>query len=365
MVTLPPTMKASAMERLSAGSLQQHPKGEQGIVASELSTPAPLRVLFVTNMYPHAEDPASGTFVMHQAQQLRKMGHRVDVFHFLGYRSRLNYLKSAFDVLSLTRGCPYDVVHAHYGLSGFPALFRHNIPLVVTLHGGDALIGTVQPLISRSVCLLADAVIVVSNGIAKKIPGTVIPCGIDFELFKPHERGAARRRLGLAMNRRYVLFPFDPKRKVKRYDLARAACDRLAGRGTDLLVVSGVKNDEMPWYYSAADVMLLCSYSEGSPTSVKEALACNLPVVSTNVGDVTDIMSGIQGCTICERNDAVSLATAIESVLSRPTDVPFESRSAMHRYDQQSIAASIVAVYRDVIKRRSSTPRHSLATGRS
>ena len=344
------------------GACFEVPKHGAETPGENSSVPNSLKVLFVTNMYPHAEDPASGTFVMHQAEQLRKMGHRVDVLHFLGYRSRLNYLKSAFDVFSRTRESNYDVVHAHYGLSGFPALFRHKVPLVVTLHGGDVLIGTVQRLISRIVSSLADGVIVVSKGIAKKVPGIVIPCGIDFELFKPRERAEARSRLGLSMNRRYVLFPFDPKRKVKRYDLATAACERLTD--TDLLVVSGVRNDEMSWYYSAADVMLLCSYSEGSPTSVKEALACNLPVVSTNVGDVAEIMAGIQGCTICGTNDPVSLATALESVLRRPTDVPFESRSAMRRYDQQEIAASIVNVYKDAIKRRSGGPRPFLLADR-
>jgi glycosyltransferase involved in cell wall biosynthesis len=342
-----------------AGTLDVPKHGSERIGEdSSVSNSPYIKVLFVTNMYPHAEDPASGTFVMQQVQQLRKMGHRVDVLHFLGYRSRMNYLKAAFNVLSRTRECHYDLVHAHYGLSGLPALFvRGKIPLVVTLHGSDTLIGVVQPLISRGVCWLADGVIVVSRGIQKKIPGTVIPCGIDLAFFKPHDRAEARHRLGLSMTRRYVLFPFDPKRTIKRYDLARDACERLTDRNIELLVVSGVSNDEMPWYYSAADVMLLCSYSEGSPTSVKEALACNLPVVSVNVGDVAEIMAGIQGCVIAPTNDAESLTTALESVLNRATDAPFESRSAMRRYDQQDIAAAIVSVYRDVIERRTGTPR--------
>lgn len=90
---------------------------------------------------------------------------------------------------------------------------------------------------------------------------------------------------------------------MKRYDLATAAVDRLALKANDveLLVVAGVKNALMPWYYSAADAMLLCSDSEGSPTFVKEAFACNLPVVSTDVGDVSEIMRGIKG-----RGDLIS-----------------------------------------------------------
>src|SRR2546428_14023320 len=136
-----------------------------------------LKVVFVTNMSPHEEDPASGAFVMQQAKQLRKIGHCVDVFHFLGYRSRLKYLTSAIDVFARTHKASYDIVHAHYGLSGFPSLFRYRTPLVITLHGSDALIGKIQPFISKMVCSLADAVIVVSKAIAAKIPGEIIPCG--------------------------------------------------------------------------------------------------------------------------------------------------------------------------------------------
>jgi teichuronic acid biosynthesis glycosyltransferase TuaC len=107
----------------------------------------------------------------------------------------------------------------------------------------------------------------------------------------------------------------------------------------------------MPWYYSAADVMLLCSESEGSPTSVKEALACNLPVVSTDVGDVREIMDGIDGCEICAAN-VECLAQGLKRVLSRRIDKPFESRLSMRRYDQSQVVAAIVKVYERVIHDR-------------
>jgi teichuronic acid biosynthesis glycosyltransferase TuaC len=102
----------------------------------------------------------------------------------------------------------------------------------------------------------------------------------------------------------------------------------------ELLTVSKIPNPEMPWYYSAADAMILCSDSEGSPTSVKEALACDLPVVSTNVGDVREIMDGIAGVEIVDKTPG-ALAEALKRVLYPRADFVFNSRSAMQRYSQQ------------------------------
>jgi len=313
-----------------------------------------LNILFVTNMYPHDGQPGSGAFVRQQAEYLQKLGHRVDVLRIAGDKSRLRYLTSAATVFAQTRKTPYDVVHAHYGLSAFPALFRHHSPLVVTLHGSDALVGRIQPAISRVVCSLADAVIVVSKSIAARIPGEVIPCGTDLELFKPMGRAAARARLGLPSRTRFVLFPFDPARTIKRYELARASVEALGDRDVQLLTVSGVRNEEMPFYYSAADVMILCSRSEGSPTSVKEALACNLPVVSTDVGDVREITNGIDGCHICEPS-AQSLAEGLRRVFARNN--PFDGRRSMERYDQRRTVTSIVEVYERVIRNRMAARR--------
>lgn len=319
-------------------------------------SPRPLKVLFVTNMYPDRNNPGSGAFVHQQAEHLRKAGHEIDILHVDGKRSRTKYLTSPIEVFRRTWATRYDIVHAHYGLSGVPSLFRYSAPLVITLHGSDALVGVLQPFISRAVCSLADAVIAVSKSISARIPGKVIPCGIDLGVFTPRDRKAARARLGLQADRKLVLFPFDPARKVKRYNLAEAAVNELADPKVQLLAVSKKRNDEMPWYYSAADAMILCSRSEGSPTSVKEALACNLPVVSTDVGDVREIMAGVDGCEICEPAPG-ALAHGLRRVLDRGTNALVESRSRMARYDHARVAAAIEDVYQSVIHHHRNSPQ--------
>jgi glycosyltransferase involved in cell wall biosynthesis len=193
-------------------------------------------------------------------------------------------------------------------------------------------------------------VIVVSKQIASVIPGDVIPCGVDLEVFKPRNQAEARAYLGLPEKRRIILFPFDPRRKIKRYDLARAAIDRLASNGHDieLLVVNGVKNDLMPFYYNAVDALILCSDSEGSPTTVKEALACNIPVICTNVGDLDELARKIPGIYICNK-DEEALARKIDYVLCNENNVNFDGYSAMRPYEQGHLAMSIISVYERVL----------------
>ena len=309
-----------------------------------------MRVLIVTNMYPHERDRAWGTFVKQQVEALRSAGQIVDVLHIQGHKSTLRYITAALEVFARTRRTSYDIVHAHYGLSGVPALFRLNAPLVVTVHGSDALRGIIQPVVTRFVCMFADAVIVVSKEIQTIIPGQIIPCGIDLKRFRPGDRAAARARLGLPTDRRFVLFPYDRSRKVKRYELAAAAIAHLQDETVECLSVSGISNEEMPWYYQSADALLLCSESEGSPTSVKEALACNIPIVSTNVGDVAEVLKDIAGCELCEPV-AESLAAGLRRVLYREGQ-SFQSRAAVRKYDHKQVANAILTVYNGVIQGR-------------
>jgi glycosyltransferase involved in cell wall biosynthesis len=220
------------------------------------------------------------------------------------------------------------------------------------LHGSDVLGSKLESLCSRGISRVADAVIVVSEEMRRRIPGIVIPCGVDLDVFKPYNRAEARARLGWPQDRYLILFPFDPARLVKRYDLAKAAVAQLVEEGVDatLVTVSSVANREMPWYYSAADVMLLCSDREGSPTSVKEALACNLPVVTTDVGDVRELLSGIAGIRICTQ-EVGTIARNLREVRETARSGKFEGRVAMARYDQAIIVEKIVSVYTDVLCR--------------
>jgi glycosyltransferase involved in cell wall biosynthesis len=311
-----------------------------------------MKILCVTNVYPSPQRPGKGGFVYQQVEQLRRFGHTVDVIDILGFKSKMNYLWCTLDVMRMTSAVAYDIVHAHYGYSAYPAMFRLRAPLVITLHGSDVLGAILERLCTRAVSHFADAVIVVSEEMRRRIPGFVIPCGVDLSVFKPYDRDEARARLRWPKDRHIVLFPFDPARCEKRHDLARASVERLVKEGIDaeLMTVFNVANGEMPWCYSAADAMLLCSDREGSPTSVKEALACNLPVVATEVGDVGELLSGVAGTRIAPP-DAGAIARSLREVFDWSRSNEFSGRAAMARYDQALTVEKIVGVYTEVLSK--------------
>jgi teichuronic acid biosynthesis glycosyltransferase TuaC len=323
-----------------------------------------MRILCVTNMYPSNERPGYGAFVFQQVEQLRKIGHVVDVLSIQGFKSKASYLKAAWQIMRATSNTRYDIVHAHYGYSAFSALIRRHAPLVITLHGSDVLGGIIERVLTKGIIRFADAVIVVSEEMRRRVPGVVIPCGVDLTLFRPLNRDEARARLGWPKDRRIILFPFDPARPVKRYDLAIAAVARLVHQGVDaeLVVVFNVANCEMPWFYSAADAMLLCSDREGSPTSVKEALACNLPVVATNVGDISALLGGVAGTRICSQ-EVEALAHGLRYVVEATRREKFKGRAAMSRYDQGVTIQRVVEVYNETLRRFSARTPKSPARG--
>jgi glycosyltransferase involved in cell wall biosynthesis len=182
------------------------------------------------------------------------------------------------------------------------------------------------------------------------VPGTVIPCGVDLNVFRPYNRDEARLHLGWPKDKYLILFPFDPARLLKRYDLVKAAVEQVVKEGIDAEVVTvfGMANHHMPCYYSAADAMILCSDHEGSPTSVKEALACNLPVVATDVGDVREILSGVEGSWICAQ-EVGDIARHLRAALEVSRSGQFEGRIAMARYDQVLTIEKIIDVYNHAI----------------
>jgi glycosyltransferase involved in cell wall biosynthesis len=197
----------------------------------------------------------------------------------------------------------YDLLHANYGLTAPPAVLQPNLPVVLSLWGSD-LMGQFGE-VSKQCAKLADEVIVMNDAMAAKLDcdSHVVPHGIDTERFHPISREDARDEIGWDQDERYVLFPYPPSRKVKDHPRAErvmgAVSERFDGDVT-LRTMSDVDHDRVYLYMNAADVLLLTSRREGSPNTVKEALACNLPVVSTDVGDVRTQLDGVSPSAVCD-----------------------------------------------------------------
>ena len=195
------------------------------------------RVLVVTNLWPTQAEPGYGSFVNAQMDSLRPLGVEYDVVFVNGRESRLNYLRGVFAVRRRVQAQRYDLIHAHFGLSGWVARFQGRSPLVVSFMGDDVLgrpdrdgritaVGRLFQVSARVLARRADAVIVKSRQMKDRLgleSAHVIPNGIDLDLFAPIDRPAACSVLGLDPTRKYVIFPYDRSLAVKRFDLIEQA----------------------------------------------------------------------------------------------------------------------------------------------
>jgi glycosyltransferase involved in cell wall biosynthesis len=252
-----------------------------------------MRALIVTSMWPSREAPARGAFVRDQVDALRALGGvEIEVFAF----PPKGYARAARDLRRRYRGARFDVVHAHFGLTAWPALAARGAARVVTLHGTD-LRHPRSRRITRAVLPRYDLVAAVSPELAREVPGAgvrrrvpVLPCGVALDRFRRIPREEARTRLGLDPGGRYLLFPADPARPAKRPDRAR---ELAAATGAHLLCLGGVDPSEVPSFVNA---------DEGFGLAVLEALACDVPVLATPVGNHPAALDGVAG-TLCAPYD--------------------------------------------------------------
>ena len=315
-----------------------------------------MRVLVVTNMYPTEEEPFFGSFVKEQVDDVRSLGIDVDVYDFDGRRRKSAYAKAAVAVARLAHTGRYDLVHAHYGLSGAVAMVQRRLPVVTTFHGSDTGYKRWQREVSRVVAR-ATVPILVDAAAAPRIgvrAAPLIPCGVDLQRFAPRDRDAAREELGLDPNRRYALFPSNPAKRVKRYDVFEAAVSAARRRlpALDSITLAGYTRDQVALAMNAGDVVVLTSDSEGSPVVVKEALACETPVVSVDVGDVRATISRLPGCSIRARRPEDLADGIVEALESARTGL---LRRRAERYGGETAAHRTVALYRTVLRQRGLT----------
>jgi teichuronic acid biosynthesis glycosyltransferase TuaC len=329
-----------------------------------------MRVLAVTNMLPTPETPTAGTFVAEQIKGLRELGVEVDVIlinrarngmrTYVGMPSRLRQ--------NMQRVRP-DLIHVMYGgvMAAQVTRSSKGTPTVVTFHGSDLLgehlsgprrkfLAGLGVLASWKAAQQATRVIVVSAALRAALPRSiaahkisVIPCGIDLNRFQPMDRQRCRALLGWDNATFHVLFPSNGGDPVKRPELAEAAVsilNRALGVRAQIQYLRGVPPEDVPIWLNASDVIIMTSRHEGSPTVIKEALACNLPVVSVDVGDVWERIQGIDGCHLAH-NHPHDLAAKLLSVHSRKSNV--RGRERVSELSIGRIAERLIAVYSDML----------------
>lgn len=309
----------------------------------------------MTSTYPTPARPALGGFVRDQVESLRAV-EGLDLELFVFEPGGLNYLRAARDLRRRYAGERFDVVHAHYGLNGWSALAVRGAPRIVTFHGTDLAHPVVGPL-SRALVRLVDVPAPVSASLARLersgLPGAgtrrraaVLPCGVDTDRFAPRDRREARARLDLDPDGLYLLFPADPRRPEKRHDRARALAE---AAGAELLTYGAAPPERVPDMVNAANAVLATSEREGFGLAPLEALACDVPVLATDVGIAPLVLRGLAGA-LCAPFDTGAWLRALTPHLDHP-DPRIEGRARAALFDRNRMAARVFEAYRDVAGR--------------
>ena len=310
-----------------------------------------MRVLVVTNLWPTPEAPARGGFVRDQVDALERIdGLDVELFTFgIGTRE---YLKAAREVRRRYGDERFDVVHAHYGLCGWTALGIRGAPHVVTFHGTDLAHPVVRRL-SRALVRLIELPAPVSAGLARrdlprgahgmKGPVAVLPCGVNMDRFRPIERAEARQQLGLDPQAPLLLFPADPARPAKRYDRARQIAD---DAGVNLIAYENRHPDEIPLMINAANAVIAPTDREGFGLAPLEALACDVPILTTDVGVARLVLRGIEG-TLAAPFDRSAWRRALAPHLAAE-DPRVDGRARAALFDRNRLAERVFRAYQDL-----------------
>ena len=340
-----------------------------------------MRVLMICPELPRSDRPGSMAPTARQIASIRELGVEVDVVDMRGI-PKLKYLQALPKIRRLAK--QVDRIHAHFGYCGWLAKFatlgmRQRPPLVMSFMGDDLLGSPMNAagdlewfsrLMVRANIRLAprcDRVIVKSAEMARVIaptPCTVIPNGVDVDAFKPICRDVAREQLGWNAAGRYVLFPGDPNNPRKGYQLATEAVE-VAQRDSEIQIqlvpLWGVAPGQVAIYMNACDAMLMTSLIEGSPNVVKEAMACDLPVIGVPVGDVEEMLTDVNGCAFCQRDpDEIGNRLA---TLMKAEHVAGRDAITGRGLDLASVARRVMQIYESVGQTESlrfpETPRES------
>jgi len=307
-----------------------------------------LRVLFVSSGNSKA---GISPIVKAQGESLQREDIDLDYFTIKGKGVR-GYLKNILELRELLKKREdYEIIHAHYWLSGIVASLAGARPLIVSLMGDDVKASFVFRWIIRVFYYLSwDSVIVKSKDMYKSLnikEAHIISNGIDMERFRPIEKEKAQKIVGWDSSKKHILFTANPNREVKNFKLAQKAFEYLNGKDLELHYLKGVPQEEVVYYYNASDVVILTSFWEGSPNAIKEAMACNIPIVSVDVGDVRELISDTKGCFITSF-DYKEIANRLKDALN--FEKRTNGREHISHLSSEKVAKRIKNIYKDIIK---------------
>ena len=306
-----------------------------------------MKVLFIASG--NKKESRVSPIISNQAKSLLKLGLCVDIFAVKGNGAQ-GYLRNLTSLKKQIKAGSYDIIHAHYKFSGFLAFLANAKPLVVSLMGSEVIEGRNHKLLKFFISKIWSRTIVKTKKMQNTLnskTSIVIPNGVDTEFFHPQSKLECKKKLGWDINKKHVLFPADPERPEKNFALTQEVFNMLKKENLKLKCLKNVAHEEMPLYYNASDVIMLTSFREGSPNVIKEAMACNRPIICTDVGDVREIIGKTVNCFICGYNPneiKKHLSYILENDIKETT-----GRSNIQYLNEKNIANRLLYVYKGML----------------
>jgi teichuronic acid biosynthesis glycosyltransferase TuaC len=324
-----------------------------------------LKVLFVCSGNSKSFDNIA-PFIRNQGESLKSFGVDVQYFPIYG-KGITGYLKAAFNLRRYLKESPIDIIHAHYTLSGWSALLSFpQKPIVLSLMGADAygeyidvnrikfssrylifLTYLIQPFVKKIICKSRN----IESFVYLKKKSHVIPNGILLEKINYHKHGF-KNELGLEQDKKHVLFLGSKKNRRKNIKLAEAAVNLIDSDDISLVAPHPIPHEKVIKYLNSVDVTIVPSLMEGSPNVVKEAMACNCPVVATDVGDIAWLFGNEPGhfLTSFEPEDSAEKIKLALQFIKAKGKTNGRQRIVEMGLDADSIAKRVISVYQSVIQ---------------
>ncbi|WP_024335383.1 glycosyltransferase [Desulfotignum balticum] len=314
-----------------------------------------LKILFISRL---KFEKRLSHIVKNQLNSLQNAGLKVDYFFIRGKGAK-GYFKSILPLRKTIRRKEYDIIHAHYLWSAFIAILANSRPLVVSLMGSDIRIGFITKWALKMIYFwgLCDAIIVKSKDILDHSglkTARIIPNGVDTALFCPGDKKDALNTLGWDLQKKHIFFAANPERSVKNFLLLEKAYQNLTqSENIEIHFLVHIPNHLVPIYMNASDVVVLTSFWEGSPNVVKEAMACNCPVVSTDVGDVAWLFGDEPGhfLTDFEPQDLAAKIRLAFNFAEKNNRTHGRERIICLGLDSESTADKIIRLYEAVLEK--------------
>lgn len=327
-----------------------------------------MKVLHVTTNYPTQSNPAFGIFMKEQTESLEPFGVENTIFFSNGsecnqemkYGGAVIHIISVFKIIWHLLFHRYDLIHCHSNISGIICVisgawlwnkcilsFQNDPDLFEDARYFKKLYPFFNKIIVKKHTKFLDREKVV-----------YLPNGCNEYFFHPMNREECKKKLHLNIDKRYILFVdsnTSRKRVQKRKDRFDAVLEILRKdygyKNIEELVMIGVSRDMVPTYMNACDLHLLTSDHEGSPNSVKECIMCNVPVVSTNVGNVKEMIGDIDSCYVAENDAIENLAADVDMVLK--SQIQFRGRDLLLNkgFGIDIVANKLLNIYKEVLNK--------------